>query len=498
MAKAMDVRPLYVERHGVADSEHARLSRLLAELVRRGKAQHGLLAVEWGGSRRVGQRGDGEARRIRTDKGGAGGRRPRGGGTGIGRLGGTAAGGQNHVKRWIGATGVANGDGVAMTPEKSFFVASISKMFVATVVLKMWERGELELDGPIRQYLPGEFVGGIHRLNGVDYTDRITLRHLLTHTSGLADWFEDRPRGGASIVERALQEGDVGLEPDEIATYVREQLRPHFPPLGTDARPQPPRYCNTNFDLLMVVVERIAGAPFEDVLAREVLRPLGLANTTFAGRFKGGAGDGGPGTGDGSGADRGSGTSDGSGADSGSGTGVRKVGAVAGSNEGARAGNVPEAGNAGADAAVWLGEEALNLPRLLRSTRTLNSTAADLFAFMRSLVGGQVFERAETWESMSGQWRRFGFPRDVAAMRAPQWPIAYGMGVMHFEFPPPMSLLMGMPPVVGHTGSTGSWLFYCAELDVYVCGTVSQATGGPVPFRFVPKLLRELRRMGLG
>lgn len=96
---------------------------------------------------------------------------------------------------------------------------------------------------------------------------------------------------------------------------------------------------------------------------------------------------------------------------------------------------------------------------------------------------------------MIEQPRRFGFPRDAAAMRAPQWPIAYGKGIMRVEFPPPMSWFISAPPIIGHTGSTGSWLFYCPRPDVSVCGTVSQAAGGPVPFCFVPKLLREVQRM---
>jgi len=46
-----------------------------------------------------------------------------------------------------------------------------------------------------------------------------------------------------------------------------------------------------------------------------------------------------------------------------------------------------------------------------------------------------------------------------------------------------------MPPVLGHTGSTGCWLFYCPELDTYLAGSVNEVTAAPVPFRMVPKML---------
>ena len=91
---------LYVDRHGVPDTWHERLSRLTVELMNRSKARHALVALK------------------------------RGGGEG----------------RWIGATGVADEAGSPMTPDTPFFIASISKLFVATIVLRLQERGQLHLD----------------------------------------------------------------------------------------------------------------------------------------------------------------------------------------------------------------------------------------------------------------------------------------------------------------------------------------------------------------
>jgi len=51
-----------------------------------------------------------------------------------------------------------------------------------------------------------------------------------------------------------------------------------------------------------------------------------------------------------------------------------------------------------------------------------------------------------------------------------------------------------MPAVLGHTGSTGCWLFYCPELDVFLAGSVNEVTAGAIPFRTLPRILGILRK----
>jgi CubicO group peptidase (beta-lactamase class C family) len=113
-----------------------------------------------------------------------------------------------------------------------------------------------------------------------------------------------------------------------------------------------------------------------------------------------------------------------------------------------------------------------------------------MLTFLRALTRGQVFDDPQTFNLMQRRWYRFGFPLDPAALRAPGWPVAYGSGLMSFRLPRLFTLAQAMPTVIGHTGSTGSWLFYCPELDVFLCGTVDQLTAGAVPYRIVPKLLQ--------
>lgn len=147
-------------------------------------------------------------------------------------------------------------------------------------------------------------------------------------------------------------------------------------------------------------------------------------------------------------------------------------------------------------ATIWFQDQPLQLPRFMASHGAeggMVSTVEDMTAFMRALFGGKVFDGPATLQRMQERWIRFGFPRDAAAMRAPSWPIEYALGLIRFRLPRLFTPLEPMPAVLGHTGSTGSWMFYCPERDLYLSGTVDQATAGAVPYRFVPRLLRALR-----
>lgn len=71
-----------------------------------------------------------------------------------------------------------------------------------------------------------------------------------------------------------------------------------------------------------------------------------------------------------------------------------------------------------------------------------------------------------------------------------------GIGMMRFRIPRLSTPLGSIPAVLGHTGSTGCWLFYCPELDVLISGTVEDAAAGPVPFKVVPRILEIISKTG--
>ncbi len=338
--------------------------------------------------------------------------------------------------RWVGAEG-ATASGEPVTEDTPFLIASIDKLYNATITLMLREAGRLDLDDPIIAYLPPTATQGLHQYRGDDYSEKITLRHLLTHTSGLPDWLEDYPQDGPSLVDGILEEGDRALTIEEVAAYVREHLRPHFPPQDlTRKRPQV-RYSDTNFMLIIAIIEAVTGQPLPEVHQRMLYEPLGLEQTYFPGR-----------------------------------SGLMQP--------------------AKEPMTLRAAGEPVEIPLLIQSFRGINSTVGDMITFLRGLMGGELLQSPETLSAMQSDWHRFGFPLDRAALRAPSWPIEYGMGMMRFRMPRLLSLTAPLPPVLGHTGSSGCWLFYCPELDTYLTGSVNEVTAAPVPFKLVPKLLRVL------
>ncbi len=338
--------------------------------------------------------------------------------------------------RWIESTGMATLDGTPLQENTPYLIASVTKLYIASAVLKLHEQGVVQLDSSISDYLPGSMTGGLHTLNGTDFTADITIRNLLSHTTGLPDWLEDRPPGGKSIVEQLDDEEDRLITVQDAITYVRENLIPHFPPQPMDGSPQKVRYSDTNFQLLIAILEARMKMPVHLVFEELIYQPLGLHHTFHPGQQPPDA--------------------------------------------------IPK------PAAVWLGDQPFTKPLLLKSFRDLYSTADEQLKFLRALIRGELFQDPGTAALMQRHWNRFGFPRDVASLRQPGWPIEYGLGMMRFRLPRLFTPFNPMPAVVGHSGSTGSWLFYCPHHDLYLCGNVSQATAGALPYKFIPKLIQLL------
>jgi D-alanyl-D-alanine carboxypeptidase len=93
----------------------------------------------------------------------------------------------------------------------------------------------------------------------------------------------------------------------------------------------------------------------------------------------------------------------------------------------------------------------------------MNSNCDDLLRFFKAIVSGQLFRDRRTWRRMQARWHSFPLPLDRAALRQPGWPIEYSLGFMRFRLPGFLTPLRSVPPVLGHTGSTGTWLFHAPK-----------------------------------
>jgi len=143
-------------------------------------------------------------------------------------------------------------------PDTRFQLASITKMFTATLVLQQAERGQVRLDAPITTYLP-EYPA--------EPGDRITVPHLLSHTSGIPDFANDlTPEEYAARYLHTAQPADTVL-----ADMARRPLE-FEPGEAFD-------YSNTGYVLLGMILERVTGADFCALLRREILEPAGMADS---------------------------------------------------------------------------------------------------------------------------------------------------------------------------------------------------------------------------
>jgi CubicO group peptidase (beta-lactamase class C family) len=142
--------------------------------------------------------------------------------------------------------------GVEAGPATNYRLASITKQFTASAILLLAEGDRLSLDDRVRKWLPS--------LPASD--DAITLRHLLTHTSGLIDYEDVMP----DPLTEQLCDADV-------LQLLEGQARTYFTP-GTDYR-----YSNSGYSLLALVVERASGMRFQDFLRERIFLPLGMHDT---------------------------------------------------------------------------------------------------------------------------------------------------------------------------------------------------------------------------
>lgn len=161
--------------------------------------------------------------------------------------------------RWTGVAGKASlRPARSVTPQTAFEAGSVTKTFVAAVVLQLVGEGRLSLTSKLSRWMPD-----------VRYASRITVRHLLSHTSGLRDLFDDPAN------QRYL-ERDKGKR----FTF-REIVRRMGPPRTLPGVRY--SYSNANYILLGRIVERVTGTGIASAIRSRLLRPLDLRRTWFQG-----------------------------------------------------------------------------------------------------------------------------------------------------------------------------------------------------------------------
>ena len=173
---------------------------------------------------------------------------------------GVARGGKTLYERGYGMADLEAG--MPMRPGTIVHAASLAKQFTATAILQLARDGKLSLDDDVHRFVP----------ELPDYGAKVTIRHLLTHTSGLRDYFE------TLILARGRFEEDRVTDAD-FQDFLRRQSKLNSPP-GTQYI-----YSNTNYALAGLIVRRVSGQSLPDYATARIFGPLGMSHTSFRDDF---------------------------------------------------------------------------------------------------------------------------------------------------------------------------------------------------------------------
>ncbi|OCA85927.1 serine hydrolase [Bacillus sp. FJAT-27225] len=176
-----------------------------------------------------------------------------------------------HDIHWNMAYG-RTGDNEAH-PDQSYHTASIGKTFTAVLIALLAEKGLLNMNDKIIRYLPEEVTAGLHVYKDKDYTSDITIEHLLAHTSGLPDFYEEKPKNGKRFIELLLEEPGKEWTALDTVRFSKEYLGPKFEP-GKRAH-----YTNYGYNLLGLIIENVTKMEYSEALHHYLFTPLSMDRT---------------------------------------------------------------------------------------------------------------------------------------------------------------------------------------------------------------------------
>ncbi len=153
--------------------------------------------------------------------------------------------------------------GVPITADTIFESGSVAKQFTAMSLLLLEKQGKLSLDDPMRKYLP----------ELADYGAPLTIRHVVSHLSGLREW-----RLVATL--SGQPEGTYVLNNQDLLRFASKQRALNFDPGTTYS------YTNTGFNIAAILIERVSGKSFEDFTRENIFEPLGMVHTRWRSDFR--------------------------------------------------------------------------------------------------------------------------------------------------------------------------------------------------------------------
>jgi len=178
-----------------------------------------------------------------------------------------------HVSNTI-ESGVSS-ESQVITSDTPYFVASTSKLFATAIILQLVDEGELSIEDSMHQFFPVGTLDGLHIIKDVDRTANITIKQLLAHTSGLADYFEGKMSDGSQLSKKLMNNHDSAWSVSDVVNTVKDNLTPEFAP----GSPKKAHYSDTNYQLLGAIIENVTKKSLFENIDVRISKPLGMQNT---------------------------------------------------------------------------------------------------------------------------------------------------------------------------------------------------------------------------
>jgi len=169
-----------------------------------------------------------------------------------------------------------SGNGTPAHQDQPYFVASVSKLFAAALCGVLVKQGIVSFDDLVSAYADPELLRGLHIYKERDYGNEIRIKHLLNHTSGLNDFFEDKPKGETSLLDLIFSDSLSQSKPREVLEWTKTRLGNRFPPGGGF------HYSDTGYHLLGLTLEQATGKPYHELLRKYLFEPLDMKQTYFS------------------------------------------------------------------------------------------------------------------------------------------------------------------------------------------------------------------------
>ena len=311
-----------------------------------------------------------------------------------------------------------NGDSVSL--KNPFYTASIGKMFTTTSIAILKEEGKLNFNDKIDQFLSKETLNGLHLLDGIESSHKITIAQLMQHTSGLPDYFEDVTIDGTpNIITQLFLKSNKYWSPKECIQFVKDKMKPKFLP-GNGYH-----YTDTEYILLGLIIEKVSGYSLHEFFNEYIFKPLKMNNTYMFLRS----------------------------------LPLKQTEKIA---------------------EIYFSEIEISSFKSLTADwagGAIVSSTKDLITFQKSLISGK-FLKSHTLQEMKnwttetkGMYYGYGFRKIVLNELSPNFP--------KFD-------------LIGHSGSTGSFLFYCPQLDTHISGTLNQVEATKNALVLIVNILNEL------